>query len=378
AMESRTDLPASVARQRLEFAYDSRSRRIQKTVQAYDSGTSSWTTTAQIKFLYDGWNLLAEYDAMNSDAVIRSHVWGLDLSGTPQGVGGVGGLLWSSQSGADYAPGFDANGNIIAWIDLSGGSLSGTAEYGAFGETLVQSGVSAGLPFGFSTKYEDFETGLFYYGFRYYSPNKGRWLGRDKIEESGGINLFAMLDNDSVNGVDYLGMGQALSWHLFAHWLGGSGTPMKLSWSDFDDRGTAKRAMKDEWVFNNLQTLKTLCKNAPDGRSHVNGPIGSTATSAFQNNATPFISQWRADAVNHNSGITIDHDCLKKECSMEFGLDLEAYDTADFNPGDSFGLWGLIQDDWLIRVRDDVPGVGADFRIYALDYMKTSHTVGYQ
>ena len=219
---------------------------------------------------------------------------------------------------------------------------------------------------------------MFFYGFRYYDPVTGRWPNRDPAEEQGGLNLYGFVGNDGINRWDYLGLSQALSWSLFAHWLGGSGTPVKLSWSDFDNMGSAKSTMKNLWVYTNLSTLKNLCKNAPDGRSHVSGPVGSKATFAFQNNATPFISAWSADAVNHDSGITIDHDCEKKECSLEFGLDLEAYDDADFNPGDSFGPGGLIQDDWLIWVRDDVPGVGADFRIYALDYMKTSQTVGYQ
>ena len=148
-METRIDLPNSVTRKRLEFAYDSRSRRILKTVKEYNSGASSWTTASQTKFLYDGWNLLAEYDALNSDVLIRSHVWGVDLSNTPQGVGGVGGLLWSIQSGTSYAPGFDANGNIVSWVNLSDGALVGSAEYGAFGERLVLNGLSVDLPFGF-------------------------------------------------------------------------------------------------------------------------------------------------------------------------------------------------------------------------------------
>lgn len=222
AMESRTDLPAAVTRQRLEFAYDSRSRRIQKTVKEYDSGTSSWATMAQIKFLYDGWNLLAEYDSPNSDALIRSHVWGLDLSGTPQGVGGVGGLLWSSQSSGDYAPGLDGNGNIIAWVNLNDGSLAGTAEHGAFGETLVLSGVSAELPLGFSTKYVDSETGFLDYGYRFYSPSLGRWLNRDILGEWAAFlrmnqELFspsdyyeaqplAFVSNDPIGQIDLVGL----------------------------------------------------------------------------------------------------------------------------------------------------------------------------
>ena len=38
-------------------------------------------------------------------------------------------------------------------------------------------------PFRFSTKYFDAETGLYYYGYRYYSPNLGRWISRDPIGE---------------------------------------------------------------------------------------------------------------------------------------------------------------------------------------------------
>jgi len=205
AMESRTDLPASVTRQRLEFAYDGQSRRIGKSVYEWDSSSQSFLITDSTLFLYDGWNLIAEYDALNSDALIRSRAWGLDLSGTPQGAAGVGGLLWSSQSGADYAPGFDGNGNIIAWIDLSDGSLAGTIEYGAFGEVLTTSGVAGALPFGFSTKYEDAETRLLYYGYRFYSPGTGRWLNRDPIEEMGGLNLYGFVGNDGVNAWDYLG-----------------------------------------------------------------------------------------------------------------------------------------------------------------------------
>jgi RHS repeat-associated protein len=36
-------------------------------------------------------------------------------------------------------------------------------------------------PFRFSTKYQDDETDLLYYGFRYYNPNTGRWISRDPL-----------------------------------------------------------------------------------------------------------------------------------------------------------------------------------------------------
>ncbi len=40
-------------------------------------------------------------------------------------------------------------------------------------------------PFRFSTKYQDDETDLLYYGYRYYNASTGRWNSRDPIEEWG-------------------------------------------------------------------------------------------------------------------------------------------------------------------------------------------------
>ena len=42
-------------------------------------------------------------------------------------------------------------------------------------------------------------------GKRYYSPKEGRFLGRDPIEESGGLNLYGFCGNNSVNRRDVLG-----------------------------------------------------------------------------------------------------------------------------------------------------------------------------
>ncbi|MGK0187584.1 MAG: hypothetical protein ACI9R3_003372 [Verrucomicrobiales bacterium] len=55
------------------------------------------------KFVYDGWNLVAELNARSSDALLRSYIWGLDTSGTFQGAGGVGGLLVVRQFGTGAA-----------------------------------------------------------------------------------------------------------------------------------------------------------------------------------------------------------------------------------------------------------------------------------
>jgi RHS repeat-associated protein len=73
-------------------------------------------------------------------------------------------------------------------------------------------------PFRFSTKYTDNETGLLYYGYRYYQPQTGRWLSRDPIEEQGGANLYGFVFNNPIHLVDSLGLDVLWEW-LEADWL---------------------------------------------------------------------------------------------------------------------------------------------------------------
>ena len=61
-------------------------------------------------------------------------------------------------------------------------------------------------PFRFSTKYQDDETDLLYYSYRYYSAGIGRWLSHDPIEEEGGTGLDVFIQNDGLNGIDVLGL----------------------------------------------------------------------------------------------------------------------------------------------------------------------------
>ena len=79
--------------------------------------------------------------------------------------------------------------------------------YTPFGMDWQASGAYWGeLKFRFSTKYYDEETGWYYYGYRYYGPQTGRWPSRDPINERGGINLYGFVGNDGVNRLDYLGL----------------------------------------------------------------------------------------------------------------------------------------------------------------------------
>jgi hypothetical protein len=147
--------------QRVDFAYDSKGRRISKRVWPNTGGAG--TLTMDIRFLYDGWNLLAELNATNNN-LIRSYVWGLDISGSIQDAGGVGGLLEVNDAinGAHFAA-FDGNGNLCALVKGADGTVSARYEYGPFGELIRATGLMAKTnPLRFSTKYQDDETDLLF------------------------------------------------------------------------------------------------------------------------------------------------------------------------------------------------------------------------
>jgi RHS repeat-associated protein len=80
---------------------------------------------------------------------------------------------------------------------------------GPFGEVVCKTGVMATAnPVRFSTKYQDDETDLLYYRYRYYNASPGRWLSRDPKAELGGKNIYTFLKNLPIDRVDVLGLGE--------------------------------------------------------------------------------------------------------------------------------------------------------------------------
>jgi len=188
---------------KLEFAYDWMGRRIEKKVS--DEISSAMTLVDKRRFAYDGWNMIAEFTVDGSGSLVpdRQYTWGTDLSGSEQGAGGVGGLLSVSNNGTPLIACYDGNGNIVAWMNASGTAVA-KQEYDPFGNQIIHEGVE--MPVGFSTKYKDKETGLLYYGYRYFDPKAGRWLSKDPIGENGGLNLYCFIGNEGISGIDILGL----------------------------------------------------------------------------------------------------------------------------------------------------------------------------
>lgn len=216
----------------LRFTYDYLGRRVEKRV--YNNGTGTGTPATDLKFVYRGTDVARERgdgrasrsarrvksagalraaakqllaELSSSGALSKSFHWGLDRSDTRGGAGNVEGLLllhdWNTD--ADYYPSYDLNGNVVGLLNESG-TWAAWYAYDAFGNIESEGGsYKDDNPIRFSTKYTDEETGLVAFEFRYYDPQKGRFINRDPIGEAGGLNLYRFVGNDPANRWDYLG-----------------------------------------------------------------------------------------------------------------------------------------------------------------------------
>ena len=86
-------------------------------------------------------------------------------------------------------------------------------EYDAHGNTTVYDNSSTevsesviGNRYTFQGREIDWTTGLTYFRARWYSPETGRWLSKDPIGISGGLNLYQFCGNNPVNFTDPMGL----------------------------------------------------------------------------------------------------------------------------------------------------------------------------
>jgi RHS repeat-associated protein len=94
----------------------------------------------------------------------------------------------------------DHLGSVREMVSDSG-SVVAQYSYSPFGgkTAIVETTAS---DFGFAGMYWHSRSGLNLTWFRAYNPGLGRWLSRDPIEEIGGLNLYAYVENNPISLID--------------------------------------------------------------------------------------------------------------------------------------------------------------------------------
>jgi RHS repeat-associated protein len=172
------------------YKYDPFGRRIEKEVNGVVS-----------RYVYDGPNILAEYDGDGKVKARYIHNLAVDDP------------LAMEQGGKTYYYHKDGLGSIVSMSDETGQTVQGY-EYDSFGRILSRSG-NIQNPFTYTGREYDEETGLYYYRARYYDPHPGRFLTKDPIGFAGGdLNLYRYVQNNPVNRIDPWGLYDDVGVHL--------------------------------------------------------------------------------------------------------------------------------------------------------------------
>jgi RHS repeat-associated protein len=170
----------------IQYQYDGLFNRVAKT----DSGTTT-------KYFVDPNGVLPQVIAeMDNGGNITSYYV----------YDGIGLVAKITPGGAKHFYHFDGSGNAIAMTDSSGNMVNKYA-YDEFGN-LLNSIEAISNPFLYVGQYGvmDDDSGLFYMRARYYDPAVGRFISKDPIGFTGGLNLYGYANNNPINKLDPLGL----------------------------------------------------------------------------------------------------------------------------------------------------------------------------
>jgi RHS repeat-associated protein len=180
---------------RIAYAYDVLGRKVSRTA-CFQQATNVE------HYVYSGNQVVADLDGDGN--LLRTYVWG----------SGIDNLLCFTDhttSNTYYAV-KDHQNSVLAMVDETGAVIE-SYQYDAWGNVTAFDASGAeikisniGNRYLFHGREIDWTTGLYYFRARWYDPETGRWLSKDPIGISGGLNLYAFVSNNPVNFVDPTGM----------------------------------------------------------------------------------------------------------------------------------------------------------------------------
>ena len=188
----------STPTQKITYVYDASNRRLAKTT--YSRNENEWKLEHTFRYLYQGSKEIGTYDEQGRITELR--VLGQSSFGTE-----IGATVAIELRGKAYAPVTDSRGSIVGLIKAKDNISFETYRYSPFGEEQVfdQSGTyieQALNPWRYASKRKDVETGLIYFGHRYYDPEIGRWLTADPAGFADGMNLYVFNHNNPLRYID--------------------------------------------------------------------------------------------------------------------------------------------------------------------------------
>ena len=150
----------------------------------------------------DNWQVVADIDANGN--VIASYVWG----------DGIDHLLAVNVGGASYYPLTDVQGTVWGYVD-SQNNVVARWRYDAWGNVVDEyvapsSAALARLRYRFQCREWSAATGLIHFRMRWYDSETGRWLSKDPIRLSGGLNQYAFCGNNPISSRDSLGLSSVI------------------------------------------------------------------------------------------------------------------------------------------------------------------------
>uniref|UniRef100_UPI001C48A5B7 RHS repeat domain-containing protein n=1 Tax=Alteromonas lipotrueae TaxID=2803814 RepID=UPI001C48A5B7 len=163
----------------VNYTYDGLGRRSSKTV----NGEST-------TFLYDGDEVIAEYDDMGN--VTKRYIYGA----------GIDNPIAYIYQGNLYYYHTDEIGSVVAMSNASA-QLVEKYSYGPFGQSYDYSKI--GNPLRYAARRLDSETGHYYNRARYYEPKWGKFLQADPLGYQDGMNRYAYVGHNPVSYVDPMG-----------------------------------------------------------------------------------------------------------------------------------------------------------------------------
>ena len=160
------------------YRYDGLGRRIEKVANGQTK-----------RYIYDGEDILLEYDGANVLQARYTHGPGID---EPIAVTKAGSTFYYHQDGL---------GTVTELTDINGAVAKAYA-YDTYGNILESPGVVE-QPYTYTGREFDAESGLLYYRARSYDPVTGRFLQKDPTGfASGDPNLYTYVEGNPLNLTD--------------------------------------------------------------------------------------------------------------------------------------------------------------------------------